>query len=220
MSRVKLRRVYATGGRPVDNTAPGAKAGIRRYVLSLLAAEGILLPPVLDCFCGQGIMWRQAYHRTPAYLRLDERRMDDARSTILCDNRRFLRHASTDLDRYALFDIDAYGFPHEQLALICARLTWRCYPVVGIVLTDAANVASEKNAVQNGTLKYLGISRHRGGHVWGGMRRELLDLVIQKTCQDAHASAEQVRYLEAEGKRGTSAPLYIGYLMRHQPSQV
>lgn len=124
MSGRTLRRVHAQKTAHTDNTNVSSKVTIRRHVLGLLAAEGIATPPILDVFCGQGILWRQAYARTSAYLGLDQKRVDDGRQTIVCDNRRYLRHAQVDLDQYALFDIDAHGFPQECLALICHRLTW------------------------------------------------------------------------------------------------
>ena len=134
----------------------------------------------------------------------------------MCDNRRFLRHVLVDLDQYALFDIDVYGFPHEYVALICQRLQWTRFKAVGFVLTDCSVLNSARNDVPNGLLVYLGIARHRGGQFWHSWRQGCLELIIQKAGRATQATIENMQY--TVHTRGSSPPLYGGYLLRHQPS--
>lgn len=141
----------------VHNSAPKAKAEIRRWLVEQLGGS----PRILDCFAGPGGMWRLAYGETDRYLGLDrETAADDPRRLIRCDSRRYLRHRAADLSAFDIFDLDAYSSPYEHLALICSRI--RPTRRVGFVLTDGLGFNAAMNSLDGALLAYVGLERHRG----------------------------------------------------------
>ena len=89
----------------------------------LLRAEH--LPPgdvkVLDCFCGQGVLWRGVQ-------KITDRKIDtlpiDTRDDIdffhlAGNNADFL--LTLDLSRFNVIDLDAYGVPYDQLKILFER---------------------------------------------------------------------------------------------------
>src|SRR5690606_18858277 len=75
---------------------------------------------VLDCFAGPGKIWSAVANQVP--VQVDSVEIDPtvaAPGTTIGDNLDVLR--TQDLDRYDLIDLDAFGWPDEQLDVI----SWR-----------------------------------------------------------------------------------------------
>ena len=75
---------------------------------------------VLDCFAGEGFIWRairEATGREIEVLPLDIR--DGFGFHLPGDNRRYL--STIDLSRFNVIDVDAYGVPYDQLKMIFER---------------------------------------------------------------------------------------------------
>lgn len=99
--------------KPRDNSMPSAKATLRRRFLPENAS-------VLDCFCGDGEMYRLAYAgRIKSYLGLDMKRIHDPKLCLLINNLSFL--AKRNLSQFNVFDLDDYGSPWRQFYLILKR---------------------------------------------------------------------------------------------------
>ena len=85
------------------------------------------LPPgevrVLDCYHGEGVIWRTIKERMPGrdieVLGIDTRSVGE--SHLQGDNMKFL--PSMDLRYFNVIDMDAYGVPHKQLNAIFSRPT-------------------------------------------------------------------------------------------------
>lgn len=177
------------------NSALTAKVEIRRWLVEQLG--GIDAVRVLDCFCAKGMLWERAYDRTRAYLGLDVRRFDDDRATITGDSRRFLRHRDVALERWNLFDLDAFGSPLEHLALVANRLRVPPGQRVGFVLTDGAGFNARMNSTPKGLLAYVGISRHRGAHVQAELRDEVFSRAVTKALDTARLKLVAGKFSES-----------------------
>lgn len=102
----------------VDNSHHALKCDLR---LRAVAASDHTPVRVLDAYAGLGALWndvRGRTDRTIAYMGMDKR-PDAPRQMIRGDNRKLLR--SLDLTRFDLIDLDAYGVPAEQLAIVAER---------------------------------------------------------------------------------------------------
>lgn len=76
---------------------------------------------VLDCFCGNGEMYRRAYKdRVEFYHGIDKEKIHDMKLCELQNNLIYLKH--NDLGQYNVFDLDDYGTPWKQLYLILKKL--------------------------------------------------------------------------------------------------
>jgi hypothetical protein len=80
---------------------------------------------VLDCFAGQGLLWKeirlQRSDRLFNIVSIDKKPTDAGSIHLVGDNVKFL--AAIDLRRFDVIDLDAYGVPYEQLRLILTRPT-------------------------------------------------------------------------------------------------
>lgn len=75
---------------------------------------------VLDCFAGDGKLWRilsNEYDGCIRHIGIDSEMKHGAR--YLGDNRKYLEYLA--IDDYDLIDLDAYGVPYEQLRIISKR---------------------------------------------------------------------------------------------------
>ncbi len=76
---------------------------------------------VLDCFCGNGEMYKRAYKdRAVYYHGLDKEKVHDYKICELQNNLVYIQH--NDLSQYNTFDLDDYGVPWKQLYIILKKL--------------------------------------------------------------------------------------------------
>lgn len=210
----RILRGQRTGHKKHHNTALASKVAIRRWLMDKLGGS----PRVLDCFCAGGVLWERAYGRTGKYLGLDLQPADDARATIACDSRRYLRHVDAPLVEFDLFDLDAYGSPLEHLVLLCLRLR-ELLPAgrrVGVVLTDGAKLAAYKNQTPRGLLAFLGLAIHKGARVQMKYRDDILRMGVQKALELGGLRQVESRVVESE-KTGP-AMRYVALLLEREVS--
>jgi len=76
---------------------------------------------VLDCFCGNGEMYRRAYKgRAKEYHGLDKEKIHTPELCELQNNVVYIQH--NDIGRFNVFDLDDYGSPWKQLYLIVKKI--------------------------------------------------------------------------------------------------
>jgi hypothetical protein len=103
-----------------DNDHLPKKLALRMFAVDALLGRGEKTVRVLDCFAGNGVLWRlvgREYGKQVSYVGID--RAWSGGSRYLGDNRRYLRFLP--LDEYNLIDLDAYGVPYEQIDIISRR---------------------------------------------------------------------------------------------------
>lgn len=187
--------------KPTDNTDRGEKLAIRRQLLERLEA-----PSVLECFAGEGKMWRQLYQGLP-YLGLDLKAIADDRTLLRIDNRKFLR--SADLSAYNFFDLDAYGSPWHQFLIVLSRRRLHQGEKIALALTDGLDFKMRMSSLPAGMRTVLNLPP--------GMDIPCLNLhhefiarrTIAATCQRLNLTVEYA----IAGKNPRGNMLYIGLII-------
>jgi hypothetical protein len=130
-------------------TAHKAKIDLRKNVL-----EHVAPAHVFDAFCGPaGEMWQAVWKDADSYVGCDvEYELTDPRPRFVADNIRVLR--TLDLQRFNIFDIDAFGSPWTQLLVLAARRKWALGERGGVVITDGS-VNKSKFGVLGGAHRQL-----------------------------------------------------------------
>lgn len=76
---------------------------------------------ILDCYHGQGVLWREIQKRTLQkinVLGIDKKK--ESTALLIGDNMKFLR-GLPDLNKYDVIDLDAYGIPFDQIIELFRR---------------------------------------------------------------------------------------------------
>jgi hypothetical protein len=103
-----------------DNDNVSKKLALRMLAVDVLLARGEKEVRVLDCFAGDGTLWRllkREYGDCIKHVGIDKGWKRGA--LYLGDNRRYLRFLP--IGDYNVIDLDAYGVPYEQMKIITAR---------------------------------------------------------------------------------------------------
>lgn len=96
-----------------DSTQLAAKVALRRAYLPKKAN-------VLDLFCGRGEIYKRVYKgNVQFYLGIDNVKIHDPNICRLSKNTVFVAH--NDINRFNVFDLDAYGTPWLLLYLILKK---------------------------------------------------------------------------------------------------
>lgn len=141
--------------------AHAAKVAMRRNVLELVKPAR-----VFDAFCGLGEMWRGAWMGADDYLGCDERpwTLDEQHRRLVCENKLAMR--SIDLQRFNIFDFDAYGSPWDQLSILAARRRWAPGERGAVVLTDGTDMHLRWGSLPHSMARTVGVSARKspGAH--------------------------------------------------------
>lgn len=117
------------------NSAEGvqAKQSIRETALTSVQS-----PRVLEVFCGpSGEMHRRVWHKADHYTGVDlVWNLGDKRRRIAGDAMMALR--GLDLQDFNVFDVDAFGAPWCEVAVIAARRKWATGERGAVVITDGS----------------------------------------------------------------------------------
>lgn len=202
-SETLLAKPKKTAHKPI---ALAAKIEIRQLILADIGAEGPV--GVFDAFAGDGQMFKSVWHEAASYCGCDLEFYRDGPMAYVADNRRLLRNI--DLTPWNLFDLDAWGSPWEQLAIIADRRRHRPGELVGVTITEGTALK-----VKLGTIpKALATLANVHGPVEGGIRYqgELISKAIAAIARRMNAKVG--RRLEADVTGGGSAVQYIGLTFR------
>lgn len=125
------------------------KAGLMEHSdlpakVRLRCAAVDLAPPgpvdVLDCFAGQGILWRLVQDRQPTRaIRVTAVEADPSAArpgVIVADSRDVL--ASPGLGVFAVVDLDAWGWPYDHLDVLTTRIVDGYQPPAAVTVTHPA----------------------------------------------------------------------------------
>jgi hypothetical protein len=115
-----------------------AKVRIRQLVLSAIPE-----PRVFDAFAGEGGMFRAVWSQAKEYVGCDLEWRKDGRKMFVGDNRRVLR--AVELERFNIFDLDAFGSPWEQAIIIADRRPVAAGELIGIVITEGVAMSLAGN---------------------------------------------------------------------------
>lgn len=138
-----------------DNHAAGhdAKVQLRREVLAAVAPAH-----VFDAFCGLGEMRREAWVDAASWTGCDSRPWDPSQPVrYIADNLDVMR--AVDLSRFNVFDLDAYGSPWAQMALLVERRRWAPGERGAVVLTSGTGLASQWGCTHATLGQFIGLER-------------------------------------------------------------
>ncbi|MCG5238402.1 hypothetical protein MCW82_01215 [Azospirillum doebereinerae] len=197
------------GRRGKTNNHPAARAAkveVRRRVLEALGAGNAV---VFDAFAGDGAMWRAVWRDAAGYVGCDLLWYRDERTAFVSDNIRVLRCLpADDLAGFTVFDLDAYGSPWEQAAIIGARRPVRRGERLGLILTEGSGLKLKMGGYPAALCALAGI---RPGAAGGAKAHdELIDRALVGLCRRMGARIE--RRWQAQGKTG-AAVRYIGLVL-------
>ena len=88
---------------------------------------------MFDAFAGEGVLFRQVWHRAVSYVGCDLKWYRDERLMFVADNHRVMR--AIDLSAFNVFDIDSWGSPWDQVLILAARRPLAAGERLGLVLT-------------------------------------------------------------------------------------
>ena len=110
---------------------------------------------VLDCFAGLGDIYKQCYANCE-YTGLDRRIISKYHENLIeIDNIKFLR--SENLDKFTIFDLDAFGTPWHQFGIILHRRTSE--QAFLIFCTDGILLKAKFSELPKGLKKYANIPK-------------------------------------------------------------
>lgn len=138
-------------GKKTDNASYPAKREIRSIALSMHEVSN-----VLEVFCGAGMMYRDVWFNADSYTGIDKRKFFDERETICGDSQKALR--IIDLNKYNIFDIDAYGSPYNELDYIVRNIKIDTRKT--FIITDGSSMDLRMGRVSSGLRALTGIYFH------------------------------------------------------------
>lgn len=180
---------------PKTDNARGARDA--KIDLRLRLLHWVKPASVFDAFCGEGNMWREAWHSAERYVGCDQRAFHawEKHRRYVADNRLVLR--CLDLHEFNVFDFDAYGAPWDLMLILATRRQWKPGELGGVALTDGSNQKLRYGELSRAMAQLSGIART-------GLPRSEANLdAIQRAMLQAWAKRSNVELLklwEARGK--------------------
>lgn len=187
--------------RKVDNHADSFadKVEIRQRVLDAVGGR------VFDGFAGSGHMWSAVWRNADGYEGCDEKYYPDARLMFCADVHRVLRNI--DLQRFSIFDFDAYGSPWQACVILAARRRVAPGARIGLVLTEGSGLGLKFGSMA-GALTALAKVRKQPGV--GRHGKEIAARAIAALARRMNCRIEST--WRAERPQG-SAMLYFGVVL-------
>lgn len=180
------------------------KIKVRQLALDWIGAENA---HVLDCFAGDGTMYRGVWHAAAAYCGIDMKYFPDERLAYVGDNIRILR--AIDLNPWNVFDLDAYGSPWDQGAIIAARRTWTTGEKIVMTLTEGTSMKVRMGSLPNALAAMAGVQTKIRTN--GQLSDDLLHRAIYRLADRCHCEVEAIHRMTG---RGSSRIFYYAVLMQ------
>ena len=198
-------------GARIDNNpqALNAKITIRRNVLAAIGANAA----VFDAFAGTGRMYAEVWKDAGYYTGCDVKPQADSRLMFCADNRRVMR--AIDLQRFAIFDLDAYGSPWEQAIIIADRRPVAPGELLGLVLTEGQALSFRYGEIPYAMAPLVGIKPGKGTVV--GLSRQsdrLIELALNGLMKRMRCGIEKRWEARVPARTGVIPMRYIGLVLR------
>jgi hypothetical protein len=179
-------------GKKTNNAKIDAKTELRK----LIDCKDL---SVLECFCGSGEMFEAVWKDACHYEGIDIKKQDDSRITHQGDCALMLKKLN--LEKFNVFDIDAYGSPYECLHIIFEKIKKqeknRKYH---FFITDGIEIDLRMGKIENffGLLAGLNAKKLNNAHL-------LHDCFIKKIIKNLclNMGAELINSAIAKGKTGS-----------------
>lgn len=194
--------------------AKRAKVELRMKVLAAVKPAR-----VFDAFCGLGEMYRAAWSEAAEYTGCDSRPWDLSQpARYVADNILVLR--SLGLERFNVFDFDAYGAPWDQMLVLMARRKWDPGERGAVVLTDGSSMKMRYGSMSSAMSKILGIERDALPRS-DANSDALQSMLLTKWCVSSGVSALHCWRAEGKGSgRGGQRMSYTALVFEGQATSV
>ncbi len=147
----------AAGKKNNNESALPWKIELRKKLITAMGPDNC---NVFDAFAGSGEMFKGVWHQAKSYAGCDLQFYRDEREMFCCDNKRVLR--AVNLNRFNLFDLDAYGMPWEQAMIVAANRPVMAGEKIGFCFTDGGVQAARLNTGSNAFTQLTGYSFQAG----------------------------------------------------------
>lgn len=184
------------------DAAERAKIEVRKLVLDAIGKDA----RVFDAYAGQGAMHAAVWSKAASYVGCDLELVRDRRTAFVADNRRVLR--ALDLERFNLFDLDAYGSPWEQALIIATNRRVRAGERIGFAITEGSALKLKLGGMPAALKAIAGVSGTPAG-----LAREtgaILDAAIAGLARRMGCTIE--RRWQGQGKTG-AVMRYVGLVL-------
>jgi hypothetical protein len=205
------KRFAAALGQPAktDNStvALSAKVAIRENVMAAIAQDCATPgPAVFDAFAGEGVLFRQVWHRAVSYVGCDLKWYRDERLMFVADNHRVMR--AIDLSAFNVFDIDSWGSPWDQVLILAARRPLAAGERLGLVLTEGSSLKLRMGALPHSLVTLSSIRPRLDGAARG--HDDIIDRALAGMCR--RMQCRIVKRWQARTRTG-SAMRYVGLVL-------
>lgn len=151
------------------------KAALRRHLLDAISDAA-----VFDAFAGSGKMYREVWKDARKYVGCDLKWFRDERSAFVAKNQRVMR--AIDLHEFNIFDLDAYGSPWEQVAILVARRRLAKGERIGLALTDGSGLKLKLGQCPKALAALCGMENDRVPGV-NRVHGILIDQALDEACR-------------------------------------
>ena len=191
-------------GVKTNNAKNKSKIQIRENVLSLFKNER----NVLEVFCGDGKMYRDVWKKGDKYTGIDIVEFNDERETIQGDSKEVLN--SLDIDRYNIFDIDAYGSPYEELSIILKKLDRNKYNEYAFIITDGLGIDLKMGNIAHSLRSILDIksSKIKNAHK---LHEVFIQKIVDKLIKNFN-NIKETKFYHTKGITGANMRYYSIYI--------
>lgn len=152
-------------------------------------------------------MYQAVWKRAAGYEGCDERYLPDERTCFVGDCRRIMRNI--DLQRFSIFDCDAYGSPYEVMVIIAARRKVAPGELVGLAVTDGSGLKLRFGGLPHAMAKLSGIQPGQVGAFHDGE-----EIAIRAVKAMAARMNARIETLWKATRTGGASMLYMGVVMK------
>lgn len=154
---------------------------------------------VLECFCGKGEMFKAVWKDAHYYEGIDIEAQNDNRIVHQGDCALILKKIN--IEKFDVFDIDAYGSPYECLQIIVQKIKKiKKSKMYHFFITDGIEIDLRMGKIENffGLLAGLKFKKLNNAHL---LHDYFINKIIKNLCVDM--GAELINSKIAKGKTGS-----------------
>ena len=163
--------------------------------------DGIDNLSVLDIYCGAGEMYNACWKFVKYYEGIDIKEFDDGRTLHIGNAPQILKKIN--IDKFDVFDIDAYGSPYECLSIILNKIKTR--KTRHFVITDGIEIDMRMGNVEQFFALIAGITASKINNIY-----KIHDQLILKILKNIEKklNVKVSNFLIAKGKTGSGMRYY------------
>jgi hypothetical protein len=137
-------------------SAPAARE--KKIELRQLVLEHVRPAKVFEAFSGLSEMWEGAWQLADDYTGCDiaPLKLDEPMARMCCDNQLALR--ALDLQRFNVFDFDAFGSPWNCALILATLRKWKPGEQGAVVLTDGSSLKIRYGELPHAMANLIGCS--------------------------------------------------------------